>query len=113
MLSTYTRIETRGTVYIMLCWVRIVHSFIHSFIQAIYSAYSPLLLRSAPNTARILCRSFTQKRHGQLRVKDFPKVPAWRLERNSNPRPFERKASNLLKSHHASQLLRKGSTSLA
>src|SRR6218665_1945412 len=33
----------------------------------------------------ILCRSLTPKRHRQLRVKDLPKVPTWRLERNSNP----------------------------
>src|SRR6218665_1910009 len=45
---------------------------------------SPLLLRGAPNTARIRCRSFTPKRHSQLQVKDLPKVPTWRLERDSN-----------------------------
>jgi len=51
-------------------------SFIHS--DHFYSApSSPLLLRSAPDTARILCRSFTPKRHRQLWVKDFPKVPTW------------------------------------
>src|SRR6218665_1404350 len=39
--------------------------FIHS--DHFYSASSsPLLLRSAPDTARILCRSFTPKRHMQL-----------------------------------------------
>src|SRR6218665_410846 len=55
-----------------------------SFIQAnFYSASSsPLLLRGAPDTAGILCRSFTPKRHRQLRVKDLPKVPAWRIERD-------------------------------
>ena len=38
---------------------------------------SPLLglLRKAPDIAQILCRSFTPKRHRQLRVKDLPKVP--------------------------------------
>src|SRR6218665_1270195 len=47
-------------------------SFIHS--GYFYSASSsPLPLRGAPDTARILCRSFT------------PKVPTWRLERDSNP----------------------------
>src|SRR6218665_2352577 len=55
------------------------HSFIHS--GYFYSASpSPLLLRGAPDTARILCRSFTPKRHRQLRVKDLPKVPTWTLE---------------------------------
>jgi len=37
----------------------------------------------APDTARILRRGFTPKRHRQQWVKDLPKVPAWRLERNS------------------------------
>jgi len=69
--------------------------------EVIHSGYfynassSPLLLRSTPDTARILCRSFTPKRPWQLRVKDLPKVPTWRLERDSNPRPFGRKATNL------------------
>ena len=46
-----------------------------------YSAFlSPLLFRSAPDTARILCRSFTSKRNRQLQVKDLPQVPGWRLD---------------------------------
>src|SRR6218665_1717181 len=59
-------------------------SYIHS--GYFYSAYSsPLLLRGAPDTARILCRDFH----------------TWRLERESNPLPFERKASTLPMRHHA------------
>ena len=61
------------------------HSFIHSGYFYNVSS-SPLLLRGAPDTARILCRSFTPKRHRQLCVKDLPKVPTWRIERDSNPR---------------------------
>ena len=38
---------------------------------------NPLLLRGAPDPARILCRNFTPKRHRQLWVKDLPKVPTW------------------------------------
>src|SRR6218665_1923847 len=77
------------------------------FILVTYSGYfytafsSPLLLRGVPETARILCRCFTPKRHRQLRVKDLPKLLTWRLERNSNQRPFgpdERR--NLPMSHH-------------
>src|SRR6218665_363671 len=62
---------------------------IHSFIQDIVygASSSPLLLRGAPDPARILCQSFTTKRHRQLQVKDLLKVPTWRLERDSNPRP--------------------------
>src|SRR6218665_2614384 len=64
-------------------------SFIHS--GHFYSTTSsPLLLRSAPDTARILCRSFTPKCHRQLRVKDLPKIFTWRLERDSNLQPSER-----------------------
>src|SRR6218665_3992753 len=67
-------------------------SIIHS--GHFYSASSsPLPLRSAPNKERILCQSFIPKHHRQLRVKDLPKVPTWRLERGSNPRPSSRKAS--------------------
>jgi len=67
--------------------------FIHS--DYFYNASSsPLLLRSAPDTARILCRNFTPKSHRQLWVKDLPKVPTWRLERESNPRPSGWKLSN-------------------
>src|SRR6218665_1743144 len=61
----------------------IIHSCIHS--GYFYSASSsPLLLSSALDTARILCRGFTPKRHRQLRVQDLPKVPMWRLEWDTN-----------------------------
>src|SRR6218665_1473670 len=67
-----------------------------------YSASSrPLLIRGFSDTSRILCRSFTPKSHRQLRVKDLPKAPTWRLERDLNPRPFRRKATNLSMSNHA------------
>ena len=73
-------------------------SFIHSdhFNSA---SSSPLLLRGALDAARILCRSFTPKRHRQLWVKNLPKVPVWRLERESNPWPIGRKASSLPMHH--------------
>jgi len=42
-------------------------AFIH--LCHFYSASSsPLLLRSTPDTARILCRNFTPKRHKRLQV---------------------------------------------
>jgi len=47
--------------------------FIHSFIHSGYfhsASSSPLLLLGASDTTRILCRSFTTKRHRQLWVKD-------------------------------------------
>src|SRR6218665_111818 len=36
-------------------------------------------------------------------MKDLPKVPTWRLEQNSNPRPFGRKASILPMCHYTPQ----------
>src|SRR6218665_1672636 len=61
----------------MICIVSkhcfVAHSFIHSGYSCSTSS-SPLLLRVAPNTALILCRSFTPKRHRQLRVKESPKI---------------------------------------
>src|SRR6218665_306722 len=77
-------------------------SFIYSSYFYIASS-SQLILRGALDTAPILCCSFTPKRHRQLRVKDLPKGPTWRLERDSNPRPFGRKVSNLRMSHYAPQ----------
>ena len=63
--------------------IRILTQMIHVFHSSyFYSASSsPLLLRSAPNTAQILCWSFMPKSHKQLRVKDLPKVHTWRPER--------------------------------
>ena len=85
----------------------IVLAFLNKFIHSgyFYSASSSrILLRSAPDTARILCRSFTLKRHRQLPVKDLPKVPTWRLDRNSNSRPSGRKASTLPMRPHVPQI---------
>src|SRR6218665_1928821 len=70
--TVYKTVHKRPTLFI--------HSFIHS--GYFYSASSRrLLLRGAFDTARILHRSFTPKRHRQLRAKDLHKVPTWRLER--------------------------------
>src|SRR6218665_3062447 len=52
-----------------ICYWHDIHS------GCFYSASSrPLLVRGAPETARILCRSFTPKCHRQLQVEDLPKV---------------------------------------
>src|SRR6218665_3357289 len=51
----------------------------------------------------MLCRSFTLKRHRQMRVKDLPKVPTWRLERDSNPRHSGRQLSTLPMSQYVPQ----------
>ena len=62
------------------------HSFIHSGYS--YSApSSPLLLRGAPDYSTDTVSKFHVEAHRQLQVKDLPKVPTWRLEQESNPRP--------------------------
>ena len=86
--SRYVCMHASMSVYWSVS-LSLIQSFIHSCIHSGYfysASSSPLLLSSAPDTARILCRSFTPKRHRQLRVKDLPKVPTWRLEWDSNLR---------------------------
>src|SRR6218665_445284 len=73
----------------------LLYVFIHSFIHPGYFYSAPSTTQRRSHTARILCRSFTPKRHRQMRVKDLSKVPTWRLERDLNPRLLGRKATNL------------------
>src|SRR6218665_888414 len=75
--------------------------FIHS--RYFYSAsLSPLLLGGAPDTARILCRSFMPKHHRQLRVKDLPKVPMWRPESGIRTHiPLDERRRVYKMNHHA------------
>ena len=66
-----------------------IHVFVESFIYSgyFYSSYStPLLLRDVPETTRTLCRSFTPRRHRQMRVKGLLKVITRRLEQDLNTR---------------------------
>jgi len=62
------------------------HSFIHSG-HFYINPSSPLLLRGAPDYSMDTVSEFHAEAHRQLQVKDFPRVPTWRLERESNPRP--------------------------
>src|SRR6218665_2611187 len=80
------RFKVSVLIYVLLLlYLSGVNSFVDS--GYFYSASSsPLLLRGAPDTARIMCRSFTPKRHRQLRVKDLSKAPTRRLERDSTLR---------------------------
>src|SRR6218665_2705043 len=72
-------------MYICVC-VLYVQSFIHS--GHFYSAPSSiLLLRGAPDYSTDTVSEFHAEPHRQLQVKDLPKVPTWRLERESNPLP--------------------------
>src|SRR6218665_3825025 len=71
-----------------LCVYRL--SFVHSFIHCghFYSAPSShLLVRGAPEYSTDTVSEFHAEAHRQLQVYDLPKVPTWRLERESNPRP--------------------------
>src|SRR6218665_592757 len=63
------------------------YSFIHSFGHFYSAPSSPLLLRGAPDYNTDTVSEFHAEAHRQLQVKDLPKVPTWRLERESNPRP--------------------------
>jgi len=78
--------------------VIITNSFIHS--GHFYSAPSSLLLlRVAPDYSTDTVSEFHAEAHRQLYVKDLPKVPTWRLERQSNPRPSSWKSSSQPKRH--------------
>src|SRR6218665_2309357 len=111
-ISCYTIYYTVTGQYLMrneICYkILVLYEFIHSSIHSGYFysvSSSPLLLRGTTDAARILCWSFTPKRHRQLRVKDLPKARTWWLERDSNPRPFGRKASNVPMIHKSPQYL--------
>jgi len=64
-----------------------------------YSASRSMSLSEAiPTTTTYLWHcvwAYTLKRYRQLQVKDLPKVPTLRLERDSKPWPSSRKASIL------------------
>ena len=62
------------------------------------------LSEALPTTAIDTVGVYTPKRYRQLQVKDFPKVPTWWLERDSNPRPSGQKASTLPMHLHAQQM---------
>ena len=87
------------------CWndlnvytVALVHSFIHS--GHFYTApSSPLLLRGTPDYSTDTVSEFHAEAHRQLQVKDLPKVPTWRVELESNPRPSGWKSSSQPRHH--------------
>ena len=83
-----------------------IHLSIHSFIQTI-TTIAPLQVHyylEALPTQHGYCdgiswHSFYSVRTFTLWVKNLPKVPTWRIERESNPRPFGRKALTLPMRH--------------
>ena len=87
-----------------LGFFRFIHSFIHS--GHFYSApSSPLPLRGAPDYSTDTVSEFHAEAHRQLKVKDLPEVPTWRLERESNPRPSGWKQSTQPRRHHVPQII--------
>src|SRR6218665_2752568 len=76
--------------------------FIRSFVQTISIAPIQVHLYSEalPTQHGYCVGVYTLKRYGQLQVKDLPKVPTWRLERESNPRPSDLKSSSQPRRHH-------------
>jgi|SRR6218665_3130244 len=84
------------------------HSFIHSFIHSDHFCSAPssqLLLRSAPDYSTDTASEFHAEAHRQLQVKEWPKVPTWRLERESNSRSSGRKSSSQPRCHHINTCL--------
>ena len=74
-------------------------SFHHSFTPDI--SITPLQLQRPRLQQRYCVRVNTTKCFRQLWVKDLPKVPTWRLEWDSNLRPYGRKTPYLPVSHYA------------
>src|SRR5688572_14354456 len=68
-----------------------------------YSTPSRFLLRGAPNYSADTESEFHAEAHEQLRVKDLPRVPTWRLEVDSNPQPSGCKAPSIPLHHRAPQ----------
>jgi len=79
-----------------------IHSFIHSG-HCYRAPLSPLLLRDAPDHSTDTVSGFHAEAHRQLQIKNMPKVPTWRLERESNPRPSGWKSSSKPRRHHVPQ----------
>jgi len=68
----------------------VVYTYIYSFIPAISIAPLQVLYYSEAlptDYSTDTVSEFHAEAHRQLQVKDLPKVPTWRLERESNPQP--------------------------
>ena len=76
----------------------------HSFFPDISMA--PLQIQRRSRLQHWYCVGVnTPKRYRQQQENDFPKVPTWRLQWDSNLRPSGRKAPNLPLSHHNMMLV--------
>ena len=91
---------TYQLVIYIVKWDQHFHSFIHS--GYFYSASSsPLLLRGAPDTARILCRSFTLATASE----GLAQGPYVAARAGFEPMTLLRQATNLPMSHHAHDII--------
>src|SRR6218665_1355393 len=79
----------------------LIYLFIHS--RDFYSAYSrPLYYSEALPTQHGYCVGVSRRSALATASEGLAQGPyTWRLERDSDPRPFGRKASNLPMNHHA------------
>src|SRR6218665_1441166 len=87
---TYTHTHTHTHIYIYIYIFKLRERGMITRIHSghFYSApSSPLLLRGASDYSTYTVSEFHAEAHRQLQVKDLPKVPTWRLELESNPRP--------------------------
>src|SRR6218665_1170577 len=87
-MHVYTYVYTYVCIYVCMCIRMYVYAYyMHSFGHFYSAPSSPLLLRGAPDYSTDTVSEFHAEAQRQLQVKDLPKVPTWRLERESNPRP--------------------------
>src|SRR6218665_2234712 len=94
-------INCRKYYYYYFTAVSKVQLALYCIIHFYGAFHSRSLSEALPTTAIHTAVVYTSKRYRQLRVKDLPKVPTWRLEHDSNLRPSGRKASTLPMRHHA------------
>src|SRR6218665_528063 len=82
---TTTELQWSSQRLVTKAWLH--HGRIHSFGHFYGAPSNPLLLRGTPDYSTDTVSEFPAEAHRQLQVKDLPKVLAWRLEWESNPRP--------------------------
>src|SRR5688572_30314853 len=83
---------------------RLVLCALYVCMSTCYSAPSRFLLRGAPDYSADTELEFHAEAHEQLRVKDLPRVPTWRLEVDSNLQPSGCKAPNIPLHHRTPTL---------
>src|SRR6218665_389539 len=100
-LLRWSRSRILGVAFIVYC-----RGIFVLYCVVLYLSISIALLtafafqkRSRPQQLT-LCRNLHAEALHATLMKDLPKVPTWRLERDLNPRPSRRKTSTLPIRHH-------------